>query len=53
MELTVFYETNLKHLRTIKNYSQKWLPEMLVEMLFESLRSMQMYGQRRKDINKT
>ena len=48
MKLTVSYETNLKRIRTTKGYSQK----KLAEQSGVSLRSIQMYEQRRKDINK-
>ena len=48
MKLTSFQETNLKRIRTAKGYSQK----QLAEMSGVSLRSIQMYEQRQKDINK-
>lgn len=48
MKLTSSYETNLKRIRTVKGYSQK----QLAEMSGVSLRSIQMYEQRNKDINK-
>lgn len=48
MKLTEFTKTNLKHIRTSKGYSQK----QLAELSGVSLRSIQMYEQRNKDINK-
>lgn len=48
MKLSAFNETNLKHIRTAKGYSQK----QLAELSGVSLRSIQMYEQRQKDINK-
>ena len=48
MKLTTSHETNLKHIRTTKGYSQK----QLAELSGVSLRSIQMYEQRNKDINK-
>ncbi len=48
MKLIASHETNLKRIRTVKGYSQK----QLAEMSGVSLRSIQMYEQRRKDINK-
>ena len=48
MKLTASYETNLKRIRTAKRYSQK----QLADMSGVNLRSIQMYEQRRKDINK-
>lgn len=48
MKLNDFSETNLKHIRTVCGYSQK----RLAEMSGVSLRSIQMYEQRQKDINK-
>ncbi|MDE6586211.1 MAG: helix-turn-helix domain-containing protein [Clostridia bacterium] len=48
MKSTSFFETKLKHIRTAKGYSQK----QLAELSGVSLRSIQMYEQRRKDINK-
>ena len=48
MKLTTPHETKLKHIRTAKGYSQK----QLAELSGVSLRSIQMYEQRNKDINK-
>lgn len=48
MKLTASHETNLKRIRTAKGYSQK----QLAELSGVSLRSIQMYEQRQKDINK-
>lgn len=48
MKLIASHETKLKRIRTGKGYSQK----QLAEMSGVSLRSIQMYEQRRKDINK-
>ena len=48
MKLTASHETNLKRIRTAKGYSQN----QLAELSGVSLRSIQMYEQRRKDINK-
>ena len=48
MKLTASHETKLKRIRTAKGYSQK----QLSELSSVSLRSIQMYEQRRKDINK-
>ena len=48
MKLNSPIETNLKCIRTAKGYSQK----QLAELSGVSLRSIQMYEQRRKDINK-
>ena len=48
MKLTASQETNLKCIRTAKGYSQK----QLAEMSGVSLRSIQVYEQRREDINK-
>ena len=48
MKLTSFTETKLKRIRTTKGYSQK----QLAELSGVSLRSIQMYEQQRKDINK-
>ena len=48
MKLTSFHETRLKSIRTEKGYSQK----QLAELSGVSLRSIQMYEQRNKDINK-
>lgn len=48
MKVNVQTETNLKRIRTAKGYSQK----QLAELSGVSLRSIQMYEQRRKDINK-
>ena len=48
MKLTAFHETNLKRIRMAKGYSQK----QLAELAGVSLRSIQMYEQRQKDINK-
>lgn len=48
MKLTSFHDTKLKRIRTAKGYSQK----QLAEISGVSLRSIQMYEQRRKDINK-
>ncbi len=48
MKLTVSSETKLKLIRTAKGYSQK----QLAELSGVSLRSIQMYEQRQKDVNK-
>ena len=48
MKLTTPHETKLKRIRTTKGYSQK----QLSELSGVSLRSIQMYEQRNKDINK-
>ena len=48
MKLAASHETNLKRIRTAKGYSQK----QLAELSGVSLRSIQMYEQRQKDINK-
>ena len=48
MILTASYETKLKRIRTAKGYSQK----QLAELSGVSLRSIQMYEQRQKDVNK-
>lgn len=48
MKLTASHETNLKRIRTAKGYSQN----QLAELSGVSLRSIQMYEQQRKDINK-
>ena len=48
MKLTASHETNLKRIRTDKGYSQK----QLAELSGVSLRSIQMYEQQQKDINK-
>ena len=48
MKSTSFIETKLKCIRMAKGYSQK----QLAELSGVSLRSIQMYEQRRKDINK-
>ncbi|MDE7439127.1 MAG: helix-turn-helix domain-containing protein [Clostridia bacterium] len=48
MKSILLHETKLKCIRTAKGYSQK----QLAEMSGVSLRSIQMYEQRRKDINK-
>lgn len=48
MKLKLYYETNLKRIRKIYGCSQK----KLAEMSGVSLRSIQMYEQRNKDINK-
>ena len=48
MKLTTSTETNLKRIRAAKGYSQK----QLAELSGVSLRSVQMYEQRQKDINK-
>ena len=48
MKLTESHETNLKRIRMSKGYSQK----RLAEQSGVSLRSIQMYEQRQKDINK-
>ena len=48
MKLTASHKTNLKCIRTAKGYSQK----QLAEMSGVSLRSIQVYEQRREDINK-
>ena len=48
MESISFHETKLKCIRTAKGYSQK----QLADLSGVSLRSIQMYEQRRKDINK-
>lgn len=48
MKSASFHETKLKCIRTAKGYSQK----QLAEMSGVSLRSIQMYEQRNKDINK-
>ena len=48
MKSISFHETKLKCIRTAKGYSQK----QLAELSGVSLRSIQMYEQRRKDINK-
>lgn len=48
MKSTVLYETNLKRIRTDRGYSQK----QLSGLSGVSLRSIQMYEQRNKDINK-
>ena len=48
MNLNSSLETNLKFIRTEKGYSQK----QLAELSGVGLRSIQMYEQRRKDINK-
>ena len=48
MKVNVHPETNLKRIRMAKGYSQK----QLAELSGVSLRSIQMYEQRRKDINK-
>ncbi len=48
MKLTTPHETKLKLIRTTKGYSQK----QLAELSGVSLRSIQMYEQRRKNINK-
>ncbi|MDE7438967.1 MAG: helix-turn-helix domain-containing protein [Clostridia bacterium] len=48
MKSTTPQETKLKRIRTTKGYSQK----QLAELSGVSLRSIQMYEQRNKDINK-
>lgn len=48
MKLTTPHETKLKRIRTTKGYSQKHL----AELSGVSLRSIQMYEQRNKDINR-
>ena len=48
MKVTVYPETSLKRIRMAYGYSQK----KLAEMSGVNLRSIQMYGQRNKDINK-
>ncbi|MDE6790153.1 MAG: helix-turn-helix domain-containing protein [Clostridia bacterium] len=48
VKLTAFRKTNLKRIRTDKGYSQK----QLAELSGVSLRSIQTYEQRQKDINK-
>ena len=48
MKVNVYPDTNLKHIRTAKGYSQK----QLAELSGVSLRSIQVYEQRQKDINK-
>lgn len=48
MKTSEFSETNLKRIRTAYGYSQRGL----AEMSGVSLRSIQMYEQRNKDINK-
>lgn len=48
MKLTASHETNLKRIRTTKGYSQK----QLAELSGVSLRAIQTYEQRQKDINK-
>ena len=48
MRLTASHEINLKRIRTAKGYSQK----QLAELSGVSLRSIQVYEQRREDINK-
>lgn len=48
MKLTASHETNLKRIRTARGFSQK----QLAELSDVSLRSIQMYEQRQKDINK-
>ena len=48
MKLTTPHETKLKCVRKTKGYSQK----QLAELSGVSLRSIQMYEQRNKDINK-
>ena len=48
MKSTVLYETNLKRIRTDRGHSQK----QLSGLSGVSLRSIQMYEQRNKDINK-
>ena len=48
MNLTASHETNLKRIRTTKGYSQK----QLAELSGVSLRAIQTYEQRQKDINK-
>lgn len=48
MNVNAYSETNLKRIRTIYGCSQK----KLAEMSGVSLRSIQMYEQRNKDINK-
>lgn len=48
MKLTASHETNLKRIRTNEGYSQK----QLAELSGVRLRSIQMYEQRQKDINK-
>lgn len=49
MKLTTPHETKLKRIRTTKGYSQKHL----AELSGVNLRSIQMYEQRRKNINKS
>lgn len=48
MKSQILLETNLKRIRSAKGYSQK----QLAELSSVSLRSIQMYEQRQKDINK-
>lgn len=48
MKVNVNHETNLKRIRTAKGYSQK----QLAELSGVSLRAIQTYEQRQKDINK-
>lgn len=48
MKIKEYSETNLKHIRTAFGVTQK----ELAEMSGVSLRSIQMYEQRNKDINK-
>ena len=48
MKSVSFHKTKLKCIRTAKGYSQK----QLAELSGVSLRSIQMYEQRNKDINK-
>ncbi len=48
MKIKKYFETNLKRIRTAFGVTQK----ELAEMAGVSLRSIQMYEQRNKDINK-
>ena len=48
MKVNVHQETNLKRIRVARGYSQK----QLAEMSGVSLRAIQTYEQRQKDINK-
>lgn len=48
MKVNIHHETNLKLIRVAKGYSQK----QLAELSGVSLRAIQTYEQRQKDINK-
>ena len=48
MKSQILLKTNLKRIRTAKGYSQK----QLADLSGVGLRSIQMYEQRQKDINK-